>query len=462
MALILAGSPPQTSPVFAKSCSLFDSSASESFTSSQPKLAAASVRPPDPAFQQAASNTNKTSTDAQLGEGERTPLFGVAPAWWGESSRCNQQVQSDTESARQNALSSFNVSAVRTTSAQRSVLSDTELMRVYKLQQQQGPDTSATENVVRRPLKSIRMDIDLNEPFVDEEVKKEEKAKSGFLTSSAPRTSASTAFTVSFDNDESSPKANLSLQDAAKKTCPRRFMRRSGLAAGELVSKGAAAKIAGLTAASSDPKQYLLNKMLMGIGEDDGDRLNQIVASQTVKDSDAESVSRSQEITVVRICGILALEVRDVNCQVHDVSVVGVGFTDPTNVKLLALPQINENVSSTEDGEKGDYLLRELLHISSGRLAQRRGIAGRQVVAPSTPPLTTAARLKSSGTGSGPRARGLRRPDGFGAAAEERQRSSQRLCTLASSSRTSVMSAQVHHRTQPVAGATGTSDGTFR
>lgn len=43
-------------------------------------------------------------------------------------------------------------------------------------------------------------------------------------------------------------------------------MRRSMPAAG-LVSKGTAAKIAGLTAASSDPKQYLLNKMLMGVGE---------------------------------------------------------------------------------------------------------------------------------------------------------------------------------------------------
>lgn len=36
---------------------------------------------------------------------------------------------------------------------------------------------SAAESVARRPLKSIRMDIDLNEPFVDEEAKKEEKAK---------------------------------------------------------------------------------------------------------------------------------------------------------------------------------------------------------------------------------------------------------------------------------------------
>lgn len=34
-----------------------------------------------------------------------------------------------------------------------------------------------------------------------------------------------------------------------------------------LVSKGTAAKIAGLTAASKDPKQYLLNKMLMGVAE---------------------------------------------------------------------------------------------------------------------------------------------------------------------------------------------------
>lgn len=34
-----------------------------------------------------------------------------------------------------------------------------------------------------------------------------------------------------------------------------------------LISKGTAAKIAGLAAASSDPKQYLLNKMLMGVRE---------------------------------------------------------------------------------------------------------------------------------------------------------------------------------------------------
>lgn len=34
-----------------------------------------------------------------------------------------------------------------------------------------------------------------------------------------------------------------------------------------LVSKDTVEKIAGLTAASSDPKQYLLNKMLMGVSE---------------------------------------------------------------------------------------------------------------------------------------------------------------------------------------------------
>ncbi|VDP22517.1 unnamed protein product [Onchocerca flexuosa] len=124
----------------------------------------------------------------QKEEGERTPLYGAAPAWWGENddaSDVQQQVRNDGENMR---------------------------------------------------LKS------------------------------AQRMSSSTAFTVSFDGEENSQKVNLSLQDAAKKTSSRRFMRKNMPATG-LVSKGTAAKIAGLTAASSDPKQYLLNKMLMGIGE---------------------------------------------------------------------------------------------------------------------------------------------------------------------------------------------------
>lgn len=39
-----------------------------------------------------------------------------------------------------------------------------------------------------------------------------------------PRASSSTAFTVSFDNEEGSPKANLSLQDAAKKSGTTRYI----------------------------------------------------------------------------------------------------------------------------------------------------------------------------------------------------------------------------------------------
>lgn len=117
-------------------------------------------------------------------------------------------------------------------------------------------------------------------------------------------------------------------------------------------------------------------------------------------------------------------------------------------------------MSSTEDGtEKGEHLLRELF--LSGRLVQRhRGVTGRQTVAPSTPPLSNATRLTSV-----VRTRGTRRPEtSAGTATEERHYSSHRLCTLASSSRTTSASvsssSQMHHRLPAVAGASGATDGT--
>lgn len=126
------------------------------------------------------------------------------------------------------------------------------------------------------------------------------------------------------------------------------------------------------------------------------------------------------------------------------------------NFLFQILPQINENVSNTGDGtESNEHLLRELLRLSSGRVGQRRGIGEHQVVAPSTPPLSNSSRLTAA---TGTHVGVARRPET--SRMEERQYSSHRLCTVASSSR-AALSSQVH-RTQPVAGASGINDNTFR
>uniref|UniRef100_A0A1I7W4D5 MIF4G domain-containing protein n=1 Tax=Loa loa TaxID=7209 RepID=A0A1I7W4D5_LOALO len=413
-------SPPQSSPVLSQNCSVLDNLSATPLSSLQKPHA--QIRSQETTYQEAASkpaiSTSATTVGhAQTEEGKRTPLFGAAPAWWGENDASNVQLQSDSENTR-----------------------------------------SAVAGSVHRPLKSIRMDIDLNEPFVDEEVKKENKAKA------AQRTFSSTAFTVSFDSEEDSQKVNLSLQDAAKKTSSRLLMRRS-MPPARILSKGTAAKIAGLTAASSNPKQYLLNKMLMGIGEEcseepdiiaceqgrrkpdtddtlseagtyvvDGDHMNQMVTSQTVKDSDAESVSSESTTTQ---------------------STENPRPTVPVRMGSI-LPQINENVSNTGDGtENNEHLLRELLRLKSGRVDQRCGTSEHQIVAPSTSPASNSSRLTAAAR---THVRVACRPET--SKMEERQGSSHRLCTMASSSRAS-LSSQVH-RTQPIIVASGINENTFR
>uniref|UniRef100_A0A915PS38 DUF4005 domain-containing protein n=1 Tax=Setaria digitata TaxID=48799 RepID=A0A915PS38_9BILA len=417
-----SSSPPQSSPVLPKNCSMFDSSPTARVGGNPQKICAQENPQEATTYQEAAIKpivTIDTTNVNVQGEGERTPLFGTAPSWWGENGTSYLQVRSDSENIR----------------------------------------STTTGSAAQRPLKSIRMDIDLSEPLVEEKAKIEDKAKA------VPRTSSSTAFTVSFDSEEGSPRANLSLQDAAKKTSSRRFMRRNMPGSG-IVSKGTAAKIAGLTAASSDPKQYLLNKMLMGVGEEtgggpdvisscehgerkpdvddtlseagtyvvDGDHVSQMVTSQTIKDSDAESVSSESTTTQ---------------------STENLRPTAPIR-KGSVLPQINENVSSTGTGTEGnEHLLRELLRLSSGRVGQHRGISEHQVVAPSTPPLSNSSRITAA---AGAHVRVPRRSEASGM--EERQYGSHRLCSMASSSRTA-LSSQVH-RTQTVAGSGGTSDNVFR
>ncbi|VDM93628.1 unnamed protein product, partial [Onchocerca ochengi] len=332
---------PQSSAVLPQNCSVLENFPTSPLRNAQ--KTPGQMHPQEAVTYQEAVNkpvisiSSTTIGQAQKEEGERTPLFGAAPAWWGENGASDvQQIQSDGENMSGTAIG----------------------------------------NTSHRPLKSIRMDIDLNQPFDDEEAKKENKAKA------AQRMSCSTAFTVSFDGEEDSQKVNLSLQDAARKTSSRRLMRKSMPATG-LVSKGAAAKIAGLTAASSDPKQYLLNKMLMGIGEEcgegsdliasceqggkkpdtddtlseagtyviDGDHANQMVTSQTIKDSDIESVSSESTTTQ--------------STESHH----------PTTPILRGsvLPQINEDVNNTSNGaETNEHLLRDMLRLSSGRVSQHR------------------------------------------------------------------------------------------
>ncbi|CAG9538966.1 unnamed protein product [Cercopithifilaria johnstoni] len=406
-------SPPQSLPVISQNCSIFGNLATMSLSNSQ-KTPAQTRAQEAVTYQEAVSSPVistcvTTVRHTQTEEGERTPLFGAAPTWWGENGASNVQVRSDGDNMR-----------------------------------------NAASGSTHRPLKSIRMDIDLNEPFVNDETKKENKAKV------VQRALSSTAFTVSFDNEEDSQKVNLSLQDAAKKTSSRRFMRRSVPAAG-ILSKGTAAKIAGLTVASTDPKQYLLNKMLMGIGEErnkgpdliasceqggrkpdtddtlseagtyvvDDDHVNQMVISQTVEDSDAESVSSESTTTQ---------------------STENVVPTVPLRLGSV-LPQINENVSGGT--ESNEHLLRELLRFSSGRIGQRRNIGEHQVVAPFTP-LSNSSRLTgATGTHVGV----ARRPE---TSRTEERHSSHRLCTMASSSRASLSSQT--HRTQ----TSGINDNNFR
>lgn len=116
------------------------------------------------------------------------------------------------------------------------------------------------------------------------------------------------------------------------------------------------------------------------------------------------------------------------------------------------LPQINENVSGGT--ESNEHLLHELLRLSSERIGQRHRIGEHQVVAPSTPlsnpSRPTAATAAHAGVARHPETSRI----------EERQYSSHRLCTIASSSRATPSSQM--YRTQSIAGASGINDSTFR
>ncbi|VDN07020.1 unnamed protein product [Thelazia callipaeda] len=444
-----------------KNCSVFDNSTTVVVSSNNSQKTPTQMHPQENITYQQMNNKQALVTDvtghAVPEEGERTPLFGAAPSWWGEDGTSSQQVQNDSDNIKLPNLEISNSSKVAVPIiSYHPSLSDTEVLKINRLK---VDGVTKTTDSTHRPLKSIRMDIDLSEPFIDEEIKKEEKTK---VTS---RASCGTAFTVSFDNEEGSPKANISLQDAAKKTSSRRFMRRSMPRAG-MVPKGTAAKIAGLTAASSDPKQYLLNKMLMGVAEEgcegndlmqsstreegkldtddtlseagtyiveDGDRPSKLIVPQTIKDSDAESVSSESTST----------ESTD---NSHSVASARMG---------QVLPQISENVVTVEDTkDKNENLLRELLRMSSERVGHCRGMSERHV-APSTPCRSGSSRLS---TASGIRARVQHRSDNSGS--EERHYSSHRLCTVESSSRTPISS--VVRRAQPVAGASCTNENNFR
>ncbi|MCP9260670.1 hypothetical protein DINM_004052 [Dirofilaria immitis] len=373
-----SNSPPQSSLALSQNCSIFDNYTTTPLRNSQ-KNSAQLHHPQEAITYQEA--INKPAIPAQAEDGERTPLFGAAPAWWGENSTSDVQMQKNDDENTRNAT---------------------------------------VGNTFHRPLKSIRMDIDLNEPFIDEEAKKRIKLKEVCIY--------------------------------------RRFMRRNMPITG-LVCKGTAAKIAGLRAASSDPKQYLLNKMLMGVGEEcgeepdltgsyeqegkkqdiddtlseagtyvvDGDRGNQMITSQTIKDSDAESVSSESTTTQ---------------------STENLRSTAPIHRRSV-LPQINENVSNAGSGtETNEHLLRDLLRSSPGRVSRGE----HQAVAPSTPPLLNLSRVTAA---TGNHAGVARRSET--ARTEERQYSTHRLCNIASSSRTSQL-----HRTQPIASASGICDNTFR
>uniref|UniRef100_A0A914XBA3 Uncharacterized protein n=1 Tax=Plectus sambesii TaxID=2011161 RepID=A0A914XBA3_9BILA len=177
----------------------------------------------------------------------RTPLFGQPPSWWGEDERNNKlpptstEQSLDTTTAPRNDSKSPISSAVSSKAmpshpdADRAAMSDTEAIRLR-------PSTSPPAGFGgRRSLKPVRMDFDFA------------SAPSATKSAAAAKPAAATAFTVTFDSE----KETLSLQDAARKSnSGRRMMRRSA----PIPQRQEAPVIA----PSTDPKEYLLNKMLHG------------------------------------------------------------------------------------------------------------------------------------------------------------------------------------------------------
>uniref|UniRef100_A0A915AQP0 Uncharacterized protein n=1 Tax=Parascaris univalens TaxID=6257 RepID=A0A915AQP0_PARUN len=291
---------------------------------------------------------------------QRTPLFGTAPSWWGDEQK---------------------------------PLRDGDGENVHNDAEVNGEQPSPAGSSVRRTFKPVRMDIDLNKPFEDEEVKKKEERTK--VVARVPPT----AFTVSFGTAEDG-KANLSLQDAARKSTTRRLLRRS--------APSSAAALASMTAAGlaegGDPKQYLLSKMLMGSGPnaagfsgapellaatgqgeakkeidslseagtyivDEKDRqLDQMVTSQH-NDSDDDSDSDS---TTTRS---------------SDRTPSPSSTADPSQIS----PRIAETGRFSGEGdEKNCSSLCESFHVESSRQDRRTIEEQRTVVAPSTPPLVGA------------------------------------------------------------------------
>lgn len=96
------------------------------------------------------------------------------------------------------------------------------------------------------------------------------------------------------------------------------------------------------------------------------------------------------------------------------------------------------------------------MHLNSGRISECRGVGKHQhqVVVPSTQ-LSPSSRLTAA---TETHVEVARRPET--SRIEERQHSSHRLCTMASSSR-ATLSSQMN-RTQSIAGASGINNNTFR
>ncbi|VDM38446.1 unnamed protein product [Toxocara canis] len=354
---------------------------------------------------------------------QRTPLFGAAPSWWGEDEKGSREederAHTDAETSSRRNASSSPLGPKGDTQA--ATVSDTEVITSVRIKQLREQSPPAGMNV-RRTFKPVRMDIDFNKPFEEEEtVKKEEKTKAVIR---APPT----AFTVSFDNNENG-KANLSLQDAAKKSSTRRLLRRS---APSSAATFAAMAAAGLPEAA-DPKKYLLNKMLMGSGPatgfsgasdlltatsegddkkeidalseagtyvvDEKDRqLDQMVASQQ-NDSDDDSDSESligiitEEQSEREKREALARRVEKL-AYIDDSTATRSTERTPSPSSTADISQISARLTDTprssgEGGEKNDALLRQLMRLGTGRQGKQSIELQKNVVAPSTPPLTT-------------------------------------------------------------------------
>lgn len=176
---------------------------------------------------------------------QRTPLYGGSPAWWGDDKQELRGAAEHSFTDAEPTMRSRRTSAV----VSKTIVSDTEPTTSRSIQLQKELAAAAAQTK-----KAIRMDIDLSKPFEDVEKAKDEKAK---VVMRAPPTS----FTVTFDNEDD---RKMSLQDAAKRSNTRRFLRRSAPAATGSMRSPIETNSKKIFADTADPKQYLLKKMLMG------------------------------------------------------------------------------------------------------------------------------------------------------------------------------------------------------